>query len=72
MGIFQWVCLLACTVPLLAQVEQGVVLGSVADQSGARVGGATVTMTNLGTNSSHATKTDATGNFRSIPLRTGG
>ena len=71
MGFFQWACLLACTVPLLAQVEQGVVLGSVADQSGARVGGATVTITNPGTGAAHVTKTDATGNFRSVPLRTG-
>ena len=32
-------------VPAFAQVEQGVILGTVSDQSGARIVGATVTMT---------------------------
>lgn len=54
-----------------AQVEQGVLLGTVADQSSARIGGAMITMTNLGTNTSTVTRTDAAGSFRSIPLRTG-
>ncbi|MCL5742566.1 MAG: carboxypeptidase-like regulatory domain-containing protein, partial [Acidobacteria bacterium] len=57
--------------PLLAQVEQGVILGSVSDQSGARVTGATVTMTNLATNVTQTTRTDNVGSFRSIPLRPG-
>ena len=54
-----------------AQVEQGVLLGTVADQSSARIGGALITMTNQGTNTTTVTRTDAAGSFRSIPLRTG-
>lgn len=54
-----------------AQVEQGVILGSVSDPAGARVPNAQVTFTNLATNVSQAARTDGVGNFRSIPLRTG-
>ena len=54
-----------------AQVEQGVLLGTVADQSSARIGGALITMTNQGTNTTTVTRTDAAGSFRSIPLRAG-
>ncbi|MCX6602816.1 MAG: TonB-dependent receptor, partial [Acidobacteria bacterium] len=54
-----------------AQVEQGVLLGTVADQSSARIGGALITMTNQGTNTTTVTRTDTAGSFRSIPLRTG-
>ncbi|MFN0105787.1 MAG: carboxypeptidase regulatory-like domain-containing protein [Bryobacteraceae bacterium] len=71
MRIVRWVRLSILAIPALAQVEQGVVLGTVSDQTAARVAGATVTMTNLGTNATHVTRTDATGNFRSIPMRTG-
>jgi hypothetical protein len=53
------------------QVEQGVILGTVSDQSAARIAGAVVTLTNLGTNVTQVTQTDQTGSFRSIPLRTG-
>lgn len=57
--------------PVMAQVEQGVLLGTVTDQSAGRVAGATVTMTNVGTNTTQVSKTDGMGNFRSVPLRTG-
>jgi outer membrane receptor protein involved in Fe transport len=57
--------------PALAQVEQGVILGTVSDQSGARIAGATVTLTNLATNVAQVTRTGMDGSFRSIPLRTG-
>jgi hypothetical protein len=57
--------------PALAQVEQGVILGTVSDQSGARIVGATVTMTNLGTNVSQVASTGEAGGFRSTPLRSG-
>ena len=59
------------SLPLFAQVEQGVILGSVSDQSGARIVGATVTMTNLATNVTQVTRTGPSGDFRSIPLRSG-
>lgn len=58
-------------VSIHAQVEQGVILGTVSDPSGARIVGATVTFTNLGTNVSQTATTDEQGAFRSIPLRTG-
>jgi outer membrane receptor protein involved in Fe transport len=58
-------------VPAFAQVEQGVILGTVSDQSGARIVGATVTMTNLGTNVSQVASTGEAGGFRSTPLRSG-
>jgi hypothetical protein len=64
------ICVVWTTV-LMAQVEQGVILGSVSDQTGARIPGATVTMTNLGTNVSQSTTSDEQGAFRSIPLRAG-
>jgi outer membrane receptor protein involved in Fe transport len=46
-------------------------LGTVSDQSEARIVNAAVTITNLATNVSHFTRTDASGSFRSIPLRSG-
>ncbi|MBK7927721.1 MAG: carboxypeptidase regulatory-like domain-containing protein [Bryobacterales bacterium] len=52
-------------------MEQGILLGTVSDQSGARVTGATVTMANLSTNVTQVTRTGADGGFRSVPLRTG-
>lgn len=62
---------LALSVSAFAQVEQGVILGAVSDQSGARIAGATVTITNLATNVTQTAHTDAVGNFRSVPLRPG-
>ncbi len=68
--IFVFATLLLLT-PAIGQVEQGVILGTITDPSGGRVAGAVVTMTNTGTNVTQQTRTDAAGNFRSIPLRTG-
>jgi len=63
--------LCALCLPLLAQVEQGVILGTISDQTGARVAGAKITLTNMGTNVAQLVQSDSLGNFRSIPLRTG-
>src|SRR5574340_92698 len=60
---------LAGSIP--AQVEQGYILGAVTDPSGARIAAASIVFTNEGTNVAAATNTDATGNFRSVPLRPG-
>lgn len=57
--------------PLWAQVEQGVVLGTVADQSGARIPDTPVVITNVSTNLTHTARTNSEGTFRSIPLRAG-
>ncbi|MDP2996768.1 MAG: TonB-dependent receptor [Bryobacterales bacterium] len=62
---------LALCLPALPQVEQGVILGTVSDQSGARIVNGAVTITNLATNVTHLTRTGVDGSFRSIPLRTG-
>ncbi len=64
-----WVLVFAACA--LAQVEQGVILGTVADPTGARIVGTTITFTNMDTNVSQTTTTDGQGSFRSIPLRTG-
>ncbi|MBL8227952.1 MAG: carboxypeptidase regulatory-like domain-containing protein [Bryobacterales bacterium] len=63
--------LLAMALPVFAQVEQGIILGTVIDSSGARIANAEVTFTSLATNITQKVRTNATGDFRSIPLRTG-
>lgn len=57
--------------PAFAQVEQGVISGTVSDSSGARVAGARVVITNLETNVVSHTETGVSGHYRSIPLRGG-
>jgi hypothetical protein len=49
--------------PVSAQALYGSIQGTVGDQSGAPVPGATVTATNTGTNTSVDTQTDADGNY---------
>jgi hypothetical protein len=64
-------CLLAIVAfaPLLrAQSFYGSIVGSVTDPSGAVVPNASVTVTNLGTSESHATKTDEAGKFSFVNL----
>src|ERR1700722_9200490 len=46
-----------------AQVESGQIAGTVADQSGAVITGATVTLTNLATGATRTTQTSATGAY---------
>ncbi|MDX2181128.1 MAG: TonB-dependent receptor [Bryobacteraceae bacterium] len=57
--------------PIDAQVDQGLISGSVADSTGARIAGAQVVITNLGTNISSTTVCDSNGNYRSVPLQVG-
>jgi len=54
------------TIPSLAQVESGVIGGTVTDESGAVIPGATVTVTNVASNIKRATITSATGAY-SVP-----
>ena len=70
--LFRVLIAIAAFLPVLsAQVEQGIILGTVTDSSGARVTQANMRFTNLDTNVATETKTDDSGSFRSIPLRTG-
>jgi len=53
---------------LRAQGAFGSLVGTVTDSSGAVVPGATVTLTNLGTNEKKVVQSDAAGNFRIVAL----
>src|SRR5882762_3502269 len=48
----------------VAQTVQGVITGTITDPSGSSVPNATVTITNVGTNISQATKTSEDGSYR--------
>lgn len=58
-------------VPLRAQVDTGAILGTVTDSSGAAVSGASVTLTNQGTNASLTTTAGADGTYKFTPVRIG-
>ena len=57
--------------PASAQVDTGTILGTVSDTSGARVAGATVTLTNEGTNVALSTTTGDDGGYKFTPVRIG-
>src|SRR6202795_1068408 len=57
--------------PLRAQVDAGAILGTVTDASGSAVHGATVTLTNEGTNAALATTTGNDGVYKFTPVRIG-
>jgi Carboxypeptidase regulatory-like domain/TonB dependent receptor/TonB-dependent Receptor Plug Domain len=65
------VVLLCSAVPLRAQVDAGSILGTVSDASGGSVHGATVTLTNEGTNASLSTTTGSDGTYKFTPVRIG-
>jgi Carboxypeptidase regulatory-like domain/TonB dependent receptor len=56
---------------LLAQVDTGLITGTLHDQSGAVVPGASVTATEVNTNTRTSMRSDAGGNYFSPPLRVG-
>src|SRR5256714_6615412 len=56
---------------LRAQVDTGSIQGTVTDASGAAVNGATVTLTNQGTNAALTTTTSADGTYKFTPVRIG-
>ncbi len=58
----------ALAAPALGQAVYGSVFGTVTDASGAAVAGATVTITNTGTNVSETAKTNSTGNYNQTRL----
>jgi Carboxypeptidase regulatory-like domain/TonB dependent receptor/TonB-dependent Receptor Plug Domain len=57
--------------PLRAQVDTGAILGTVTDASGAEVRGATVTLTNEGTNATLSNSTGSDGGYKFTPLPIG-
>jgi hypothetical protein len=65
------VVLLCSAAPLRAQVDAGTILGTVSDASGGSVHGATVTLTNEGTNASLATTTGSDGTYKFTPVKIG-
>ncbi|HEX6505794.1 MAG TPA: carboxypeptidase regulatory-like domain-containing protein [Terriglobales bacterium] len=54
-----------------AQLDRGSIVGAITDPTGARVGGAQVTVTNLATNQSVRVTTDDAGNYKADLLRIG-
>ncbi len=64
-------CLILTVVPLGAQTTAGSIVGTVTDPSGGVIGGATVTITNMGTNIAVKTTTDASGEYVMTPLEVG-
>src|SRR5712664_1096530 len=63
--------LLGGVAPLRAQVDTGTILGTVSDASGGSVHGATVTLTNEGTNATLATTTGSDGTYKFTPVKIG-
>lgn len=63
--------LLAVGLPCMAQLDTGVILGTVLDPSGAVVPNATVVVQNLGTRASLSLTTDEAGNFIASALPVG-
>jgi hypothetical protein len=57
--------------PLRAQIDTGAVLGGVTDASGAEIRGATVTLTNEGTNATLTGVTGAGGEYKFSPVNIG-
>ncbi|HVB85585.1 MAG TPA: carboxypeptidase-like regulatory domain-containing protein, partial [Candidatus Dormibacteraeota bacterium] len=62
--------LLTCA-PAFSQINFGRILGRVTDPSGASVAGATVTVTNTGTNVSRTLTTDTSGAYVAAALNPG-
>ena len=65
------VVLFLSALPLRAQIDTGAVLGAVTDASGAEVRGATVTLTNEGTNAALSTTTGSNGEYKFSPVNIG-
>ena len=65
------VLLFPAAAPLRAQVDTGAILGTVTDQSGAIISGATVTLKNEGTNATLTTTSEQDGTYKFTPLKIG-
>src|SRR5712692_11433932 len=60
--------LFVCSVTLVGQTNKGGISGTVTDQNGALVPGATVVITNLGTNQSQTLTTSESGSYAANSL----
>lgn len=70
--LIKFVLVLAClVVPALAQTETGRIQGTVTDQSGAAVAGATVKITAVATNREVSVQTNADGSYSALSLPPG-
>src|ERR1700752_28920 len=65
------VVLFLSALPLRAQIDPGAVLGTGTDASGAEIRGATVTLTNEGTNAALSTTTGSDGVYKFTPVKIG-
>src|SRR5215831_13983969 len=70
-ALLAFVAFLIVAAPLAAQVDTGSILGTVTDQTGAVVAGASVTLTNEGTGSSLTTSTSSDGGYKFSPVKIG-
>jgi hypothetical protein len=57
--------------PAIAQMDEGTILGTVRDSSGATINGATVTLTNEGTDATLTFTTGSDGEYKFTPLKIG-
>jgi len=63
-----WAIVVLMPLRLHAQTTYGSIVGTVTDTSGAVLPGATITVTNIGTNEARTDKSDASGNFSVVNL----
>src|ERR1044071_2858071 len=68
LGLFLMVCATFWPGDAFGQAVYGSIFGTVTDASGAAVPGATVTITNIGTNVSETSKTNSDGNYNQTRL----
>lgn len=66
-----WIVVIFAAVTLEAQIDRGSISGTVTDPSGAAIAGATVTVTNLGTNQTDNLVTDRDGIYTARILQIG-
>src|ERR1700722_19099151 len=64
-------CVMSSTVAAYAQSTFGAIVGTVKDQSGSVVPGATVTLVNVGSSAKHTTTSSASGNYEFLNLDAG-
>jgi len=69
--LFAFVALLIVATPVRAQVDAGSILGTISDETGAVVSGASVTLTNEGTGASLTTTTGSDGGYKFSPVKIG-